>query len=79
MVSLPRFWGSRNPLKPCIWSAPYLVMVKSDMAAKRGRNIELVVTFLVVGVAELPSERVQAAATPDFCRLESMEISERAT
>jgi len=36
LASLPRFWGSRNLVKPCICSSPYLVMVKSNMAAKKG-------------------------------------------
>jgi len=33
LVSLHRLWGSRNLMKSCIWSSPYLVMVKSNMAS----------------------------------------------
>ena len=36
LVSLHRFCGSRNLMKPCIWSSPYLVMLKSNIATKRG-------------------------------------------
>ena len=32
-------------MKPCIWSSPYLVMVKSNMAAKKGTSCNLLNTW----------------------------------
>jgi len=37
-------------MKPCIWSSPYLVTVKSNMAAKGAHDIKLAIICLVLGV-----------------------------
>ena len=36
LVSLHRFGGLKNLMKPCIWLSPYLGTVKSNIAAIRG-------------------------------------------
>jgi len=33
-------------MKPCIWSSPYFVMVKSNMAAKNDRDVELIIIII---------------------------------